>query len=865
LSTQQYYKITHIPDGSDPQARILCNGDVCQAIYGQFRGLLRLICDLPDISEVRLVYHYDGKKLELYFITDGTTLGHKQIAEIFFNSFPGDLFGYEMMKAVPVIPGQAHAVHVSRRDCFIPSSVTNADNPKALNNYYSIEPFQCNNSCDHMPLEQALSQLQKPVTIDLSFKSTDVRNYVCSIATYQRRLRDINSSSQATHFPECRPEGEWAGIDRNQRVNDPVVDDVRKAMSKVQLSLTRPNLKFGIEISSSTLSTAQYIASVFAENTYQAGSYQLSTTKEIVETQQNASRLFKELRELRFIASVEELESTFRLPVSGVRKPAVIRCHTDPPDYSTDKILVVGKDIVASTKNRPIVRGPLIQMLDRHLALFGSTGSGKSVLCFSMLLQMAKMGVPFLVIEAGGKTDYRAMIEALKRHPDKKMQRLGRKIRLLTPGEESINPIRLNPFLPLEGVPIMLHAENMLSCLLASAEWPDPLPALLRKGLHAMYHDYQFQCVKPNMSRFCDYVKREFDKLDYERGVKGNILSALEARLSVFMSGAIGRIFQTESNSPSLDDLAEGFTIIECAMLAEDAIAFVSFTLMTMISERFSVLPHFDSKPRLIFILEEAHGLVPPAPVNTMGNGDNPKAKASRLFSKELLEARAKGYSIWVIDQSPGNVDSNVLKSCTTTILGKQREPDDIHLVEGSMMFSPADCAAVKQLNTGQFLVFTEEYRRPCLVQAPDICKELNLNGTPSGRAIIEHIKDGQWYNQDLRNRVTEELSMLNERLCDFEVKLNRAIRVVATILNHRDLQAKRNAEIRKLTLKSLQVIDDFFRLQVVPLAGLDNELPLPSDINKFRDIVLKRFEVSKNIVNQFVKVINKRKGTDHE
>jgi len=827
-------------------------------------GLLRLLGDLPDISELRLLYYYDGKKLDIYFAADGSTLLHKEIADIFVNGFSGGVCGFEKIETTPVIPRFSHAVNVLRRDGFIPSSVEKAVNPNALDYYYNLQPFEPNTSCDHMQLEQALSQLREPVTIEISAKPFDVCNHVRQVAAYQRRLKAINDSFQADHFSGLRPGGEWTGIDRNQRVNDPVVDDVRKAMSKMQLSLTRPNLKYAIEISSTTLSRAQYIASVFAENAYKAGSYQLLTANEVAKTQQNASRLFKDLLELRSIATVEELESSFSPPIAGLRKPSIIRCHTDPPDYPENKILVIGEDIMASTKHRAILRGPPIRLLDRHTAVFGTTGSGKSTLTFSMLLQLAKRGIPFLVIEAGDKTDYRAMIEALKRHPDKKMRKLGRKIRLLTPGEESISPLRLNPFLPPENVPIMLHAEKMLGCLLASADWPDPLPAILKKGMYAMYHDFQFNHIKPTIKRLRECTQHELDKLSYSGTVKGEIQAALDARFSEFTTGAIGRIFQTDSNSPSLEDMTSGFTIIECAMLADNAIAFVVFALITMISERFSVIPYSDIDPRLCIFLDEAQTLIPPVPWDTIGAVDSPKAKASRLFCKELLQARSKSYSYVVITQSPTNVDSNVLKICTTTILGKQRETGDIQLLAGSMMFGQADYAAVKQLNTGEFLVFTEGYRRSCLVQAPDICSELGLNGSPFGRAVLEHIENTDWYKTNLRIRVTEELTMLKKRLGIFEDRLDKAIKAVEAILKARGLQKQQGDGTERLISTMLQVVEDFFRVEMVPLAGLDNELKLPPDIEQFRGILIKRFEVSKNMVNTFITAINKKKGTNH-
>jgi hypothetical protein len=356
-----------------------------------------------------------------------------------------------------------------------------------------------------------------------------------------------------------------------------------------------------------------------------------------------------------------------------------------------------------------------------------------------MLFQLIKRGIPFLVFESGSKTDYRALIKAFRRHPDKKIRKFGRKFRLLTPGTESINPPRINPFPPPKGVSITFHAENILSCFLASAVWPDPLPSILKKSLYRMYHEFEFKQITPCMKRFIEHVQRHINELDYDERVKGDIRSAAETRLSVFTTGVIGRIFQTESNSPGLDEIVSGFTIIEGAAAGDEAFAFLVFTIMTLVSEYFSVTPYSGNDPRFFTFFEELHNLVPPVP-SELADNENIRVKASKFIIQKSLEARSSGHSQVFIDQSPANIDDNILRNCVTTIVGKQRDPRDVEILAGSMLFGPSDRAVVKKLNAGEFLFFTEGYQRPCLVKVEDIGKQLGLDGSPSGVSVLEYI-----------------------------------------------------------------------------------------------------------------------------
>src|SRR5207247_10250324 len=72
-----------------------------------------------------------------------------------------------------------------------------------------------------------------------------------------------------------------------------------------------------------------------------------------------------------------------------------------------------------------------LDALTKHVFIAGMTGSGKTTSCFNLLLQLYRLGVPFVVIEPV-KRDYRTLISVIPR------------LQVFTLGDDKTAPFRLN-------------------------------------------------------------------------------------------------------------------------------------------------------------------------------------------------------------------------------------------------------------------------------------------------------------------------------------------------------------------------------------------------------------------------------------
>lgn len=94
----------------------------------------------------------------------------------------------------------------------------------------------------------------------------------------------------------------------------------------------------------------------------------------------------------------------------------------------------LGKIVVHSSPTAQDARVPL-DALTKHCFITGMTGSGKTTSCFNLLLQLYRLGIPFLVIEPV-KSEYRSLLTQIP------------SLQIFTVGDEDAAPFRLNIFEP---------------------------------------------------------------------------------------------------------------------------------------------------------------------------------------------------------------------------------------------------------------------------------------------------------------------------------------------------------------------------------------------------------------------------------
>ncbi|MDF4756817.1 DUF87 domain-containing protein, partial [Vibrio parahaemolyticus] len=107
----------------------------------------------------------------------------------------------------------------------------------------------------------------------------------------------------------------------------------------------------------------------------------------------------------------------------------------------------------------------------QHCLISGITGSGKTNTIMSLLQNSP---VPFLIIEPS-KQEYRHLKSLIPN------------IKVFTPGNEQLSPIRLNPFYFPNGISVMSHIDSLKAVFMSAFSMYASMPNILEQCLYAVY------------------------------------------------------------------------------------------------------------------------------------------------------------------------------------------------------------------------------------------------------------------------------------------------------------------------------------------------------------------------------------------
>lgn len=397
---------------------------------------------------------------------------------------------------------------------------------------------------------------------------------------------------------------------------------------------------------------------------------------------------------------------------------------SSPADRALSLGSIVDRNRVLDTKYHVGARA-----FTKHALIIGVTGSGKTNTVFHILENLHRAGTPFLVIEPA-KTEYRALLE----HPT-----IGDQIRVFTVGEETVSPLRLNPFEVEPGVSVATHLDLLKATFNASFAMWSPLPQVLERCLHQVYQDAGWDTVSgvnerldgdedprirarsfPRLSDLHRTVERVARELGYEERITSDIRAALGTRLHSLRIGGKGRMLDVRESIP-IADLLSRPTVIELEAIGDDEEkAFLMGLLLTRIYEhhRASGLREGTGLNHVV-VVEEAHRLL--AETGRSGGEDsaNTRGKAVESFVNMLSEVRAYGQGFIVADQIPSKLSADVIKNTNIKIIHRTIAGDDRRLLGESMRMNERLTGMLATLVAGESVIFAEGDDRPIRVNVP--------------------------------------------------------------------------------------------------------------------------------------------------
>lgn len=399
-----------------------------------------------------------------------------------------------------------------------------------------------------------------------------------------------------------------------------------------------------------------------------------------------------------------------------------------PP--STEGEIELGEVVNLSGNNGRRLKVPLDQ-LTKHVFVTGMTGSGKTTSCFSLLLQLNRLGVPFLVVEPV-KSEYRSLLASIPG------------LQVFTIGDEETAPFRLNIFEPPPGVKVQAHLESLEAVWNASFVSYAPLPYVVKQVFAETYRACGWDVRRNLRGRpvTSEDVQRQVEKvvrgLGYESRVTMDVEAALKTRLASLTLGGKGPLFGSVSSTP-LDVVISRPTVVELKDIQNDEEKAFVAALLLMNVAALAQARGTSKHLRHFTLIEEAHRLLPN--VSTQ-KGDpesaDPRRRMVEQFGNMLAELRAYGEGLAAVEQIPTKILPDAIKNTATKIVLRVPAEDDREAMAGAMNASEVQAAVFTALKPGEAVLSIEGHPVPVRVEVEDVVARL---GVPVGEVTDADVR----------------------------------------------------------------------------------------------------------------------------
>lgn len=401
--------------------------------------------------------------------------------------------------------------------------------------------------------------------------------------------------------------------------------------------------------------------------------------------------------------------------------------------------------------------------LRAHTLVTGLTGMGKSTTIREILSQA---DVPFLVLEPA-KSEYRNLRIG------------GQPIRVYTAGDESVVPLRINPFELSPGDTVHSHIDALGAILNSAFPMEGPMAALVEQGLVRAYENAGWDIASgappasgavPTMDSFYNDLAAVIDEQKLSGDYGSNIRGALLTRINSLRIGPRGRLFNSETPF-DVKELLSRSTVIEMRKVGNDeSKAFLTGILMLRIYKYFESRGESEILRNLL-VLEEAHRVFKREfGKNNSLVGNNTAQHAVEIFENILSEVRAYGLGIVIADQLPLRLSEGAIKNTNLKIAHRLGAREDAEEIGGSMGLDPEHSPFLNRLKVGEALVHCSSLSEPVHVR---VHKRLNSVGQEVSDAELgaverQNATDRRPAHFDqVRSRIEQKAPRELERLAD--------------------------------------------------------------------------------------------------
>ncbi len=352
-----------------------------------------------------------------------------------------------------------------------------------------------------------------------------------------------------------------------------------------------------------------------------------------------------------------------------------------------------------------------IKDLRQHVAIFGTTGSGKTTTAATIALRLVEKGVGVLIVD--WHSEY---------------CRLAQKVDgvVILPGTGS-RPYSINPLALQDATHLMEHIDFITDMLAEIFELSHPQAFMLREALKRVYLRTIGVKATPTLSDLCEEIERIPIKSGWDHETK----MALLRRLKLMTEGQLGRAF-CGSKLVSIEDLMNNrLTVIGLGHFRNIyAKKLVTYTILKMLYDYHVRKGDFSESLKHVILLEEARNILP---------REHGGSRLYGIAERVLSELRKYGEGVIIVTQSPSTVSEDVLRNTSTRIIHALKNSDDIRTIARSLRLPEGQADLIARLKIGEALVDSPSLEGPVLIRVcPHELLPLSTSPRRETKALVQ-------------------------------------------------------------------------------------------------------------------------------
>lgn len=355
-----------------------------------------------------------------------------------------------------------------------------------------------------------------------------------------------------------------------------------------------------------------------------------------------------------------------------------------------------------------------IESLASHTFITGSTGSGKSNSIYSILEELYKKNINFLIIEPA-KGEYKNIFGGRDN------------VNVYGTNKNISQVLKINPFSFNENIHILEHIDRLVEIF--NACWPmyAAMPAILKDAIEKAYMMVGWDLKQsinlygykkyPNLGLLKNSLREVINNSSYSQESKSNYSGALVTRVNSLENGLIGNIFCEDEVSERI--LFDKNTIIDISRIPSSETKALVMGIVFMKLHEYRMSSHIEENTPLkhVTILEEAHNLLKKTSIDQSMEGANLQGKSVEMMVNAIAEMRTYGEGFIIADQAPGLLDESVIRNTNTKICLRLPSLDDREIVGRSMNLNDHQIEELSKLDTGVAAIIQTNWKEACLVK----------------------------------------------------------------------------------------------------------------------------------------------------